>query len=131
VRCPGRGGPRRGRGDRGTVTAELALGLVAVTLVLAALLLATAASSVRVRCEDAARAGARVAALGAGDAEVAAVARRVAPGAAVAVRRDPPWVEVEVTRALPGAWFADGLAATGRATAWAEPCAPGGASCGP
>lgn len=116
--------PRRGagRGDAGTVTAELAVGLVAVVLVLATVLLAASASARHVRCLDAARAGARVAALGEPDATVVAVALRVAPGSSVAVRRDPPWVEVVVRDALAGGWLAaEGFALSGRAVAWSEP----------
>lgn len=112
---------RRVGGDAGTVTAELALGLVAVVLVLAVLLLTASASSLQVRCVDAARAGARVAALGQSDGEAAAAARQLAPGAVVRVRRDPPWVEVSVTRALAGSWFTSALAVSGSATAWLEP----------
>ncbi|GEN80107.1 TadE family type IV pilus minor pilin [Actinotalea fermentans] len=115
---------RRGRlrGDDGTVTAELALGLVAVTLVLAALLVTTAAASARMRCLDAARTAARVAALGVADGEVVAAAQRVVPGARVTLVRDPPWMEVTVTTDVGGAWFTGGsLAASGSATAWAEP----------
>ncbi len=104
------------------MTAELAIGLVAVVLVLCALLLTASASTSRVRCIDAARAGARVAALGASDAEVVAAARHLVPGARVVVVREPPWVQVDVSRPLAGAWFArEGFTVTGSATAWAEP----------
>lgn len=112
----------RGPRDAGAVTAELALGLVAVVLVLAALLVTVSAASARVVALDAARAAARVAALGEPDDVVADVAARVAPGAQVAVRREPPWVEVVVRRPLGGAWFTGGgLVAQGSAVAWVEP----------
>lgn len=112
----------RARGEAGTVTAELAIGLVAVVLVLCALVVTASASSSRVRCIDAARAGARVAALGASDAEVAAAVRHLVPDARVDVDREPPWVEVDVARPLAGAWFArGGFTVTGSATAWVEP----------
>ena len=115
---PGRGAA----GDAGTVTAELALGLVAVVLVLAALLMTTSAASARMRCLDAARTAARVAALGMSDAEVAEAARRVVPGARVAVVHDPPWLEVTVTTELGGAWFTGGaVTVSGTASAWVEP----------
>lgn len=120
-RSSGRARPRRG-GDAGTVTAELALGLVAVVLVLAALLLTTAAASTRMRCLDAARTAARVAALGVSEGEVVAAAHRVVPGSRVTVRREPPWLEVTVTTAVGGAWFTDGaVTVSGSATAWVEP----------
>lgn len=113
---------RRG-GEHGAVTAELALALPAVVLVLAALLLTATAAVLRLQCGEAARAGARAAAIGADDAEVASVAHRIAgAGATVTVRREPPWVEVTVAGSVPGSWLSGGdigLAAT--ATAWIEP----------
>lgn len=118
----GPSGPRED-GERGAVTAELALALPAVMLVVAVLLVTGAATSAQMRCADGARAGARLAALGQGDAEVTAVARRLAgDGAQVRVQRTPPWVTVEVASDVPGSWFtagAVGLAAS--ATAWLEP----------
>lgn len=111
------------RGDDGSVTAELAIGMVAVSLILVLVLVAAGVAAARLRCQDAARSAARVAALGSGDPEVVAAARRVAgPGATVTVVRDPPWVAVTVSAAVPGAWFTSGpvgLSAT--ATAWVEP----------
>ena len=115
----------RADGDRGrgSVTAELAVGMVAVVLVLAVLLVTVAAASARMRCLDAARAGARLAALGETDAEVAALAHRLAgPGAGVLVVRQPPWVEVRVSTSVPGGWFTGGaVGLSASATAWAEP----------
>ena len=109
--------------DRGAVTVELALALPAVILVVAVLLVTAAAASAQLRCADGARAGARIAALGESDDEVVAVARRLAgAGASVEVRREPPWVEVQVTAQVPGAWFTAGaLGLTSTATAWVEP----------
>lgn len=109
--------------DRGAVTAELALALPALMLVVAVLLLTAGATSAQLRCADAARAGARVAALGQSDGEVAAVARQVAGrDVVVQVVRSPPWVEVTVTADLPGAWFTAGpLGLVGTSTAWVEP----------
>lgn len=108
---------------RGSVTAELAVGMVAVVLVLAVLLVTVAAASARMRCLDAARAGARLAALGETDAEVVALAHRLAgPGAGVLVVRAPPWVEVRVSASVPGGWFTGGaVGLSASATAWAEP----------
>lgn len=109
--------------ERGSVTAELAVGLVAVVLVLALVLVTASAAAARLRCQDGARTGARVAALGGSDAEVADAARRAAGSASnVAVRRAPPWVEVEVSAAVPGGWFTGGsIGVVGAATAWLEP----------
>ena len=111
------------RGDRGAVTAELAIALPAVVLVLAVLLVTGAAAATQLRCADAARAGARVAALGQGDAQVAEVARRVGGATlVVAVERADPWVEVVVSTSTAGAWFTGGrLAVSASATAWVEP----------
>ncbi len=110
-------------GDRGTVTAELAIGLPAVVTVLLAVLLLATAATAQLRCADGARAGARAAALGEDAATVSATAARVAgPGAAVGVTRHGDWVTVSVRRpitavALGGAtWTAEG-----RASARVEP----------
>jgi len=109
--------------DRGAVTAELAVVLPAVVLVLAALLVTGSAAATQLRCADAARAGARVAALGESDAHVLDVARRVGGAAVVvAVDRAEPWVEVTVSSPTAGAWFTAGrLAVSASATAWVEP----------
>lgn len=113
-----RAGPR----DAGTVTAELALGMLAVVLVLSALLVTSAAVATRMRCLDAARAAARVAVTGAPEPEVVAAARRVLPDARVELAPDGPWLEVTVTATVGGAWFTDGgLTVTGSATGWVEP----------
>ena len=73
------------RRDRGSVTAELAVGLPAVVLLLVALLAVASTAIAQTRCTDAARAGARAAALGEPDGDVAATARRLA-GADASVR---------------------------------------------
>lgn len=118
-------GRRRGRAaradDRGAVTAELAVGMVAVAAVLVAVLATGAAATVRLTCLDAARTGARLAALGEPDGEVVAAARHVLGdrGGDVRVRRDGTWVTVAVTAPFAG-WGA-GLRASADATAWAEP----------
>lgn len=111
------------RDDAGAVTAELALALPAVVLVVAVLLVTAAAASAQLRCADGARTGARVAALGQSDAEVAAVVQQVTgSGTVVEVIREPPWVDVVVTADLPGSWFTAGhLRVAARAAAWVEP----------
>ncbi|GIG22147.1 hypothetical protein Cch01nite_28710 [Cellulomonas chitinilytica] len=88
-------------GDRGSVTAELAVGLPAVALVLVMVLVVASAAVAQTRCADGARTGARAAALGEDDAAVAASARRVAgDGARVVVTRDDGWVTVDVEAAV-------------------------------
>ena len=111
------------RPDAGAVTAELAIGLVAVAAVLVAVLAVGAATVARVRCTDAARAGARAAAIGQDDAAVRAVAVRVAGGLATASveRQDDGWVQVTVEVPVIGGGPARGLRATSSATAWTEP----------
>jgi len=113
----------RQRDERGAVTAELALALPAVVLVLAVLLVTVGAATTRLRCADAARAAARVAALGQADREIVEVAQRIAgPGSPVTIVREPPWVEVTVAASVPGGWFSGGsVGLSASATAWAEP----------
>jgi hypothetical protein len=87
--------------DEGSVTAELAVGLPAVVLVLAMVLVVASTAIAQTRCADGARAGARAAALGEDDAAVAGVARRVAgDDARVGVARDDGWVTVHVDAAV-------------------------------
>jgi Flp pilus assembly protein TadG len=87
----GRGWPRRSRGrhrlqgrDRGSVTAELAVGLPALVLLLFAGLTAVSAVITKLQCVDAAREAARAAARG-------------EPGAAAGRRVAPDHAEVTVT----------------------------------
>ena len=113
---------RRGQADRGSVTAELAVGLPAVVLLLLAVLGTSAAGVVQQRCAEAARTGARLAALGEDDAAVGAASRRVAGDAAsVGVTRDEGWVTVSVAASLTVAGIGSAVTLTGRSAAWREP----------
>jgi len=109
--------------ERGSVTAELAVGLPVIVLLLVAVLTLTAASTAQMRALDAARAGARALAIGEDDAAVRqAVARVGGDDASVAVTTDGPWVQVIVTRPVAGGWLASApLRASGEAAAWVEP----------
>ncbi|CAM3517223.1 TadE family type IV pilus minor pilin [Isoptericola cucumis] len=109
--------------QRGAVTAELAVGLPVVVLLLVAVLTLTAASTAQMRALDAARAGARAYAIGEDDAAVRQTVARVGgDDAQLGVSRDDTWVRVTVTRPVVGGWFAAApLRATGEATAWVEP----------
>ncbi|GAA4699782.1 TadE-like protein [Promicromonospora umidemergens] len=108
--------------ERGTVTAELAIGLPVVILVLAAVLTLAAASTAQMRAMDAARAGARAVAIGEQEAAVSAAVLRVGgPEAELALTHDGEWVRVTVTRPVAGGWLAGPLRATGTAAAWVEP----------
>jgi Flp pilus assembly protein TadG len=108
--------------DRGAVTAEVAVLLPVVVLLLAAVLGLASTSVAQLRCADAARAGARAAALGDADAEVVAVASRVAgPDVRVAVRRSGEWVVVRVERSSTVLGLRVGVTVHGEATARTEP----------
>jgi len=108
--------------DRGSVTVELAVGLVGVVVLLGLVLLLTTAATTQLRCTEAARAGARSAALGEDDAAVLGVVRRSAgDGAGVAVVRADGWVTVTVDRPVTGAWGLGGLEARASSSTPAEP----------
>ena len=93
---------RPGQGERGSVTAELAIGLVAVSVVLVALCSVVVVGIAQVRVTDAAAAGARLAARGEGQAEVDGAARRLAgAGATVTIGPSGGMTAVTVTREVP------------------------------
>jgi hypothetical protein len=81
--------------ERGSVTAELALALPAVVLVLVALLDVGQALVARIECVDAVRAGARAAARAEPDTQVQAVVRRLLPLTVAVVLHDGDTVRVE------------------------------------
>lgn len=109
--------------ERGSVTAELAVALPAVVLVLTAVLVLAASALTQLRCADAARAGARAAAIGDDESGVRAVVARVAgPDADVSVVRSGDWVTVSVSDAVVSGGLRTGpLVARASAVAWAEP----------
>ncbi|HLV04191.1 TadE family type IV pilus minor pilin [uncultured Georgenia sp.] len=105
------------------MTAELALVLPAVVVVLLVCTTLGLAAVGQLRCADAARAAARAAAIGEPADVVLAVAQDLAgPDAAVTVTRRGEWVEVTVSRpvgaVLPGV---EALRASAEARAWVEP----------
>ncbi|HUR75307.1 MAG TPA: TadE family type IV pilus minor pilin [Sporichthya sp.] len=77
-RCAG-----RRRSDRGAVTVELALAMPVLFAVLGLALWAVSAAGLAMDCTDAARAGARAAARGDGEATVRALVARTGPRSAV------------------------------------------------
>ncbi|QAY69831.1 pilus assembly protein TadE [Xylanimonas protaetiae] len=109
--------------ERGAVTAELAVGLPVVVLLLVAVLTIAAASGAQLRALDAARAGARGVAIGQDEGEVRTTVGKVCgDGCGVRLERDGEWVEVAVSKPVGGGWFTHvPLRATGTATAWVEP----------
>lgn len=135
--CPPPGGPTpagaprrhrdrgRARWDRGGVTAELAIVLPGVVFLLLALLTAASAALTQVRVADAARAGARAAALGEPHAVITDLTARLAgEGASVQVTGDGTFVVVEVARDLPGPLRLADLVARASARAVPEPGVP-------
>lgn len=111
------------RDDRGTATAETAVVLPMVVLLVAVLAFVGLSLTQQVRVESAARTAAREIARGEDTAAAVSAARRVAgPGAIVQVERDGAWVRVEVSRrvgATPGGLLS-GVAVTVRGTAVAR-----------
>jgi hypothetical protein len=121
---------RRGRRarsrDRGSATAELAVGLPALVLLLLFALGAVDAVIARMECVDAARDGVLAAARG-GDGAAAALDRAPA-GATVSVTRDGTRVRAEVRVTVrPLGRHLPGVEVSGTAVAVAE---PGGAGAG-
>lgn len=108
VARPGRsaqGGRGRAAGARGSATAEFAVALPAVVVVLAMALWAVSVVEARLRCVDAARAGARAAARGEAPAMVEAAVAAAAPaGATVSVTRTGGLARVEVVAVFRPAW---------------------------
>ena len=96
--------PHHGPGkDQGAVTAEFAVALPAVLLLLAMLLAGAAAGITQLRVEEAARAGARALARGEGSATVAGIARRLAGDTATAaVSGQGEWLDVTVSARVGG-----------------------------
>ncbi|MGK7222470.1 TadE family type IV pilus minor pilin [Kocuria flava] len=123
---------RRPRSEAGAVTAETAVLLPALVLLLAVLLAAAAAGVDLIRYEEAARASARAAARGESTAVVRTTALRLAgDGAAVAVARDARTTTVTVSGPAPGVlgqWGGWRLSAEASAATEAPPPAgsPGG-----
>jgi hypothetical protein len=91
------------RGERGSVTAEFAVVLPAVLLVLVLCVGSASVSVQRIAVQSAAASAARVAARGEAGGSAEAVASRVGSGAAVTLRRDGDFVCATVSA---GASFA-------------------------
>ncbi|WP_435969361.1 TadE family type IV pilus minor pilin [Streptomyces sp. Qhu_M48] len=124
------------RSDRGFVTVEAAMVLPVLALFTVALLWALAAAAAQIRCVDAARAGARVAARAEPVPAAESAARAAAPeGARVSVKRSGELWRVSVEVAAPGprgmgltlraeaAALAEDTAAVGAGTAGGDPVA--------
>jgi hypothetical protein len=119
---------RRSIGDRGSVTAETAVLLPVLVVVLAAAVWVLACLAAQLECVDAARAAARAAARGDAPTAVRATGQRLGPDGAVVVQsRGDGLVEVLVRAEVrPFGGVLRGLPAvpvSGRATAAVEPAA--------
>lgn len=118
--------------DSGTVTAELALLLPVVVLLLGVILAAAAAGVTQLQVTDAARAAARAAAIGESAGEVASTAHRLAgAGAGVEVGEADGFVVVTVSRPLPGILSGTWATATARAVPEPSPVARSAGQVGP
>lgn len=90
-------------GDRGQVTAETAVVIPSLVLLVTMLLWGLMSASALIQCVDAARAGARAAARGEPDGAVIDAARSAAPeGAAVDVDQAGELIRVRVRAGSPG-----------------------------
>ncbi|MDR7082605.1 Flp pilus assembly protein TadG [Arthrobacter ginsengisoli] len=111
---------RRAGASRGAVTAEFAVTLPAVLLLLGLLLAGSAAGVTQLRLEEAARAGARALARGEDAGAVDMIVRRLAGDSAdAAVASDGEWLTVTVSGRVPGA-VGSLLPWTFSARAWAR-----------
>ena len=121
---PGAGTRHR---EAGMATAELAVAIPALVLVVAVFLGALGLGIDEIRCLDGAAAGARLAARGEPTAAVVAEASRLAPpGAAVSVVLSGERVTVSVRAAVPPVlrWIRTLAAPRASATAWLEDPTP-------
>jgi Flp pilus assembly protein TadG len=84
-------------GERGSVTAEFAVALPAIALVLAACLASVQLVAEQVRLTDAAADAARSLGRGESEADAAAIAGRIAARAALAVSLEEPFVCVTLS----------------------------------
>ena len=107
VRHPWCGASANGRGadERGSVTAEFAVALPAVVVVLAFLLAGAAAGAAQLNLEKAAQAAVRQLGRGETAASAARTVRSIAgEGAVVAADSSGGWVTVRVTASVSGPW---------------------------
>lgn len=109
------------------VTAETAVVLPVLVLVLAALLQVVAAAGAQLRCVDAARLAARAAARGEGAQAVRSAALTAAPaGATLEMDHEGGMLQATVSAPASGAWWLPGLVPGVTLTASATAAAEGG-----
>lgn len=108
--------------DRGTVTAEIAVALPALALILALSLGSVAAAAAQVACTDSARVGARALARGDDPHTARELAQQTAPTeATIVLSTDPEHAQVEVHAPVQLGPLPSGLTVTGRAVTPLEP----------
>ena len=109
--------------ERGSVTAELAVALPAVVLLLITIIAIAAAFGTQIRVSDAARTGARLYSLGQPREQVvAAISTMAGAGATVEITADGQWATVEVQRHLRiGPANLGPFRLAGTAVVWVEP----------
>ena len=113
------------RSDKGFATAEAAVVLPVLLLVLGLAVGVLVAVSAQLRCVDAARATARVAARGDTDAQARDAGARVAPsGARIHLRHDGDQVVVLVEADVRAGRWLPGVTVAGRAVAETEETEP-------
>lgn len=124
--------------ERGAVTAEFAVTLPAVLLLLAMLLAGAAAGVTQLRLEEGARAGARALARGDDSAAVERIVRTLSgTSASAAVAADGEWLSVTVTDRVGGPlgssipWTLTARASTRTETAAASPAIPSALAASP
>jgi Flp pilus assembly protein TadG len=111
----------RRHADAGSATAEAAVVLPALMAVLAMAVGVVVAVGAQLRCFDAARVGARVAARGDSDAAVRSAAAAVAPrGAVITLTRKDGLIEVHVHARVLGTRLLPAVPVEGSATAERE-----------
>jgi Flp pilus assembly protein TadG len=109
------------RNDEGYATAEAAVALPALLVVLALAVGVVVTVGAQLRCVDAARAGARVAARGDSDTDVSRTSRQVAPGARISVSHSGEHVRVTVTATVRPTRWLPSITVRAHADAEAEP----------
>ena len=101
---PARGRVFRGETERGAVTAEFAVALPAVVLLLAFLLAGGAAGITQLRLEEAVRAGARASARGETTGSMEGIVKRLAgDGVSATLTDDGEWLTVTASSPVGGA----------------------------
>ncbi|MCL1801260.1 MAG: pilus assembly protein [Promicromonosporaceae bacterium] len=109
--------------ESGAITAEFATALPAVVLLVAVVLAIAAVMGTQLQVSDAARAGARAAALGLDGTAIASVIGQTAGARATHhIAADGPWLTVSVSRSVGlGPLRVHPIQVTGSATSWREP----------